>query len=97
LTELGVTDRELKHKLVQRYKKTVTKEQEPSFEKYRRNSSCMMLTLKTMAEFCPAYEELAGKLGNSPHQTKNRANICMPLPRMIVIDKTGQPVSFGSW
>jgi len=66
LTELGVTDRELKHKLVQRYKKTVTKEQEPSFEKYRAEFFMHDAYPENMAEFCPAYEELAGKLGKQP-------------------------------
>ena len=64
LTQLKVTDRELKHKLVQLYKKTVTSEQEPSFEKYRAEFFMHDAYPENMAEFCPTYEELVGKPEN---------------------------------
>jgi hypothetical protein len=58
LTRLGVNDRELRHKLVQLYKTTVTKEQEPSFEDYRARFFMHDDYPENMAEFCPTYEDL---------------------------------------
>ena len=66
LTEMGITDREQKHKLIQLYKNTVTSQQEPSFEKYRAAFFMHDSYPENMAEFCPTYEELVGKSDNTP-------------------------------
>jgi hypothetical protein len=59
VVKMGVTDRELKHKLVQLYRRTVTADQEPMFEKYRAAFFMHDAYPENMAEFCPTYEELA--------------------------------------
>ncbi len=66
LTRLGVNDRELRHKLVQLYKATVTKEQEPSFEDYRAKFFMHDTYPENMAEFCPTYEELIARMQQPP-------------------------------
>jgi hypothetical protein len=58
LTRLGVKDRELRHKLVQLYKRTLTAQQEPTFEDYRAKFFMHDDYPANMAEFCPTYEEL---------------------------------------
>ena len=63
LTQMKVTDRELKHKLVQLYRNTVTKEQEPMFEKYRAAFFMHDAYPENKAEFCPTYEELTTATG----------------------------------
>ena len=60
LTRMGVTDRELKHKLTQLYKRTVHSQQEPTFENYRAEFFMHDDYPENMAEFCPTYEELVG-------------------------------------
>lgn len=61
LTEMGVTDRELKHKFTQLYKRTVTSQQEPTFENYRAEFFMHDDYPENMAEFCPTYADLVGK------------------------------------
>ena len=66
VTKLVGTDRELNHKLVQRYKRTVTSQQEPTFEEFRAKFFMHEDYPENMAEFCPTYEDLVAARPAAP-------------------------------